>query len=262
MYILTTQTDYDELDPNTYYWTDGKTVFFRSNEIENADIDSFRFYTGPFAKDKAHCYLGSVILEEADSESFEGMNLSFARDRNQVWCASGKLDQADRATFEVCDSGKFVLPLSSDLEKPRSPHELKLAYGYAKDKDRVYHFSIRDGLSIVHTADPSSFISLNDGYFGYDDCHVFCQASEIAGTHPKFWQRFGPGIFYSRDLEQVYYLHRKLKQVDIDTFEVVYPDNNAKRILRLAQDQYHRYWNGMEITTEEFEALRSSQQSR
>lgn len=260
MYILATQTDFNELDQNSYYWTDGKTVFFRSNEIVGADIESFRFYTGPFAKDKARCYLGNDALEEADQESFEGINLSFARDRNFIWCASGKIDQADPKTFEVCDAGKFVLPVPSEMPGKLPIPELKFSYGYAKDKNRVYYFSVREGLSIIHNADPCSFISLNDGYFAYDKSHVFCQAREIEDADPNSWQRYGHGIFYSRGLEQVYYLHRKLQLADIETFEIVYPQNNAKRILRLAQDQYRHYWNGMEITTEEFEALNTSQQ--
>ncbi|MBB5438106.1 hypothetical protein HDC92_001781 [Pedobacter sp. AK017] len=260
MYNLTIQSAYNEHDPNVYYWTDGRSVFFKFNEIAGADLETFQFYTGPFAKDKNYCYLGNEVLEEAENDTFEGINLSFAADINIIWCASGKVDQADRKTFEVCDSGKFILSNSTEIPVRLPLQEIKLACGYAKDKDRIYYFNFRNGLSINETAVSSSFVSLNDGYFGYDAYHIFCQAREIEGVDRKSWQRYGAGIFYSRDLEKVYYLHRLIPHADVETFKIVYPENNAKRTLRLASDKYRCYWNGMEITVKEFEVLKHSQQ--
>ena len=41
---------FDTYDENTFYWTDGKNVFFRETLIKNADIDSFEQFLGSWAK--------------------------------------------------------------------------------------------------------------------------------------------------------------------------------------------------------------------
>lgn len=50
-------------------------------------------------------------------------------------------------------------------------------YGYSKDKHAVYYYNFGGKANIVKRAISTSVVSLNDGYFGYDENAVCCGSS-------------------------------------------------------------------------------------
>ena len=47
---------YRDNDPTTKYWVQDGKVFFRNLPVRGADVGTFRFYLGSFAKDRVDSY--------------------------------------------------------------------------------------------------------------------------------------------------------------------------------------------------------------
>jgi hypothetical protein len=113
-----------------------------------------------------------------------------------------------------------------------------LAFGYAKDKDRVYYYGLGARTGCVRKADPASFVSLGDGYFGKDGRYVFCAFGALPKADPQSWTKIA-GL-YSQDSGRIYYMNENLRQADGASFAVV----NAE--FGLAKDKQRFYRTGKE----------------
>lgn len=216
--------NFNENDPLTYYWSDGKCVRFGVDHVlKGADPETFVFFLNGFAKDKNYCYQSGKKLAGADPKYFECLSYAFCKDRQFVWSHYGKVKDVDALTFVACDDGIHV----------RSGH--RNAYGFGKDSQRVFYSDGRGHW--VRKADPATFKSLNDGHFGLDDRTVFFCRSSIPGAVAKTWKKLGG--YYSRDDSRVFYLNRLIVTADANTFKVV----NSKSGTQLARDNQHFYWN-------------------
>jgi hypothetical protein len=224
---------HDKHDKSTAYWTDGETVYYLHWEIKGADIDSFVHFPGEWAVDKKNCYKASRRIRDADRESFEVLNFAYAKDKFNVWVLEGKVKGADAESFEVCDDG--------DLGG--------LQFGYGKDKNNVYYYDRGASAKVVRGASPETFVSLNDGYFGYDDKSVFCGIYKLNKANPTSWKKFQSSCNYSKD-KHVYYLNRLIKEADVETFEAV---KNQYGSWLYAKDKNHYYRCEHIITQEKFE---------
>jgi hypothetical protein len=234
----------DTHDESTVYWTDGKKVYYGGNEaVKGADIDSFVHYSGTWAVDKNNCYMFGRKIRDADRESFEALNYTYAKDKFSVWVLEGKIKGVDAESFEVCDDGKMVLESRYNSTSSFSQ------YGYGKDKNNVYYYDCQGKAKVVKGASPETFVSLNDGYFGYDDKNVFCQIYKLNKADPASWKKFQSNCHYSKD-KHVYYLNRLIKEADVETFEVV-KDKYGSWLY--AKDKNHHYRCECIITQEKFE---------
>jgi hypothetical protein len=242
--------EYDKTnDENTRYWTDGKKVFFRDNEIKGADIESFIQYPGfvGYAKDKNNVYTGKKIFTESDKDTFEVLNYVYAKDKSNVWTMFGKIKDADAATFTVCDRGKFCIGkdnINGKWNESFSP------CGFGKDRNNVYYFDTQGKVKIIKNAISETFVSLDDGFFGYDEKAVFCGHNKLNKANPQTWKLYKIGYFYSKD-RHIYYLNRILKDADVETFEIV--ETNKTYIPQYAKDKNNYYFTDLIITKEEFE---------
>ncbi|GAA3770982.1 DKNYY domain-containing protein [Flavobacterium ginsengiterrae] len=237
------------------YWSDGKLVYFRYYIIKNADLDSFVQFPGSWAKDKKHCYSMHTRLRNADILTFEILNYTYAKDKNNVWTLAGRIPEADAETFEVCDDGKestgitFVMS-EQNIEGTR---ESFLPFGYGKDRNNVYYYDFAPKIKIVKHAIPSSFKSLNDGYFGYDEKSVFCGKSILPKANPNTWKKLEENYFYSKDQNRIYYFNSLLKGADAASFEVVVVPSIFKTPNQYAKDKNYFYLGGTICSKEEFE---------
>lgn len=209
-----------ESDPTTMYWIRGKEVLYRYYPLKGADVGSFTFYLGSFGKDCKHCYCASTRLAGGNGATFRTLNFTYATDGRYVWTMGGKIKDADAESFQVCDDGVYYLNTDAPV-----PH------GFGKDKNRVYYYDFEGKPNWVRKASTASFVSLNDGYYGKDDCFVFCGAVTLPKAKVRHWRKIGG--FYSKDDARIYYFNRLIADADYETFEVV----NSYGTLQLAKDK-------------------------
>ena len=216
---------YDETSESGLFWTDGKKVYFRNYVINGADIASFLSYSGYWAHDQKNCYMGDSRLTNADRESFVGLNYAYAKDKNSVWTMGGRIKDADAESFAVCDDGKqYWFPIISRLNGLNGKEFITYTpCGFGKDKNYVYHYDGAGKANICKNAAPDTFVSMNNGYYGFDDCHVFCGRSKLNKADPKSWKIIKDGYYYSKD-KLIYYFNRIIKGADAETFEVAGED--------------------------------------
>jgi hypothetical protein len=241
--------EFDETVENGSYWTDGKKVYFRHYEIKGADIESFLQYPGCWAIDKNHCYSVSSRLNGADVKTFKVLNYTYAKDKLNVWTLGGKIKDADAETFEACDSGRYSL---GKKRRNNKFYEIYVPYGFGKDKNNVYYYNFDGKPNIIKSASPETFVSLGDGYFGYDSDGVFCEIKKLNKANPKTWKLYKTGYLYSRD-KFIYYLNRIIKDADVETFEIIENVPSVDLVFQYARDKNNYYNNDRIITKEEFE---------
>lgn len=192
-------------DKAVYWLNDGKVVWKRST-VKDADVESFRYYAGGWARDKNRCYRQHSPLRDADPTSFRALNFTFYTDGSSVWVLGGKIKEADASTFEVCDDG--AQGLGPGVVVP---------YSYGKDKTRVFYYDFDGKPTWVRKASPATFESLNDGHFAKDDSFVFCGSATIPKAKVKYWSKIGE--YYSKDDKRVYYFNRTVENADTASFQ-------------------------------------------
>lgn len=208
---------------------------YGEDEVRQADPDSFRFYLNGFARDRKRCYCVGKALRDGNAAAFKALNFCYVTDGRLVWTLGGVVKDADAESFEVCDDGV------NNLDQMRVP------YGYAKDRSRVYYYDYDGTPSWVRKATPGTLQSLNDGYFARDHQFVFCSGSPLAGAKPDTWQKVEG--YYSKDDRRIYYLNRHIKAADYATFEVVPAERD---LARFARDQNNCYFGDEIVSAEDF----------
>jgi hypothetical protein len=248
--------NFDETDENMLYWTDGVKVYFRHYEIKWVDIETFEQYPGCWGKDKKHCYSGSSVLRGADVRSFKVLNFTYAKDTNHVWALGGKIEGVDANTFEVCDDGRKnngkIYEKTPEMAEGII-YDSIVPYGYGKDKSNVYYYGFEGKPKLLKNASSETFVSLNDGCFGYDLKNVFYKTYKLNKADPKTWKKFKDRYYYSRDKNIIYYLNRIIKGADAETFEVAEKTIELFEPPQLARDKNNYYRNDSIIAKEEFE---------
>ncbi len=234
-----------------YYWTDGKRVYWMTNIIKNADIESFVIFNNRFAKDKKHCYLNSTALKNSNPEYFNALNICFAKDDKNAWTISGIIKDIDAKTFEVCDDGICKPTSAYEVEfKDKSKGVIKFerSYGYAKDKNNVYYENFQGKPKIVRKANPSSFKSLNTGYFGIDDKFVFFEQYVIKKADINSWHILdvSKNQLYSKDNKFVFYGNKIIKEADAETFEL-YSHKTKDGYTNYYGKDKNNYYQGLDI---------------
>jgi len=236
---------YDEFDEvfdgkkleNGPYWTNGKKVFFEYHEIYGADKDTLIQYD-TWATDKKHCYYCNERLTDADRETFIVLNYIFAKDKYNVWESGKKVKGVDAETFEVF-------------------HNKQSDIGFCKDKNHVYHFFIAE-LKIVKKASPRTFVSLDDGEYGFDEKSVYIGTKMLPKANPKTWRKIREDSSYSKD-KYIYFLNHIIKKADLETFEVVVSEKELKyglsKRIECGKDKNNFYYLDKIITKKEFERL-------
>jgi len=256
--------DYDRLNPETEYWTNGTHVYcgvgethleqwdgdvksYYETHIKGANPKTF-LYAGQFGKDDQRCYSRwGRWLKSADVETFNVLNYTYAIDKNYVFTATGTVKNVDIKSFEVLDDGEFFLWYNNANIPEYSP------YGYAKDKNCVYYENFEGKTKIIKKADVETFISYGDAYFASDKNHVYANGRIIKKANPQTWRKFTdiPLSYYSRDDSHVYCGNVEM-EVDYESFEVILPVNAKSIPIQFAKDKNKLYCNGVVISTKSY----------
>lgn len=231
---MTPGTSFNDADKSTHYWINGSVMMYRHYPIRGADIKTFRFYRGAFAKDLYHCYVTSKRLAGGNAQLFRALNYTYATDGNFVWTLGGKVKGSDAASFSVCDDGVY------------STGRSRFPYGYGKDRSHVFYYDFDGKPNLVKKANAETFQSLNDGFFGIDNKTVFCGRSTIAKADVKTWNKIGG--FYSKDKNRIFYFNRIIPEAHLSSFRVI-PSQDG--FTQLARDRNHFYWNDRIIDKDE-----------
>lgn len=226
---------YRPRDERARYWVHGRTVMHGEDEVRGADPESFRFYLNGFAKDHQRCYCVGRHLEDGHGATFRALNYCYVTDGRLVWTLGGVVKDADPETFEVCDDGVDNL------------NGMRVPYGYAKDRSRVYYYDYDGKPGQVRKATPDTFQSWNDGHYARDHQLVFYGASPLPGAKPETWQKVRG--YYSKDHQRIYYLNRHIKAADYATFEVV---PSGQEPTAFARDRNNCYFNDEVVSAEDF----------
>lgn len=226
---------YRPRDERAQYWIQGRKVMCGEDQVRGADPDSFRFYLNGFAKDHEHCYSGAGRLRDGNGATFRALNFCYVTDGRLVWTLGGVVKDADVESFVVCDDGV------NSLDQMRVP------YGYAKDRSRVYYYDYDGKPNWVRKATPATFHSLNDGHFARDHQFIFYGTATLAGAKPDTWQKM-EGL-YSKDQHRIYYANRHIEAADYATFEVV---PSGPEPGGFARDKNNCYFGDETVTAEDF----------
>ncbi len=223
----------------TRYWIRDDTVFYLDYPLRGADLPSFRYYLGNFAKDRRNCYCASSRLSGGSGADFRALNFCYATDGQSVWTMGGKIKDADADSFVVCDDGFRTLVTGS-----------RVPSGFGKDGSRVYYYDHAGKPKWVRKADPKSFQSLNDGYYATDDRFVFHGVATLPGADVERWHKIAPR--YSKDGRYVFRENRRISGADHDSFEVVRTEDGFPHV---AKDRNNFYMNDRIVNAAEIEAL-------
>ncbi len=243
--------DFDETNPETDFWTDGKKVYNRGNVLRGANPNTF-LYDGIFGKDDRKCFCGESWIRDADVATFRVLNYTYAIDSNYVYTITGKVKNADIDSFEILDEGKSLLWYN------RAGIPEYTFGGYAKDRDNIYYHNYEGKPKIIKKADVTTFLSLNDGYFGKDKNFIFGNGKIIKNANVTTWEKISklPNSLYSKDNEKIFYGFWEI-MVDYETFEVEIPKFARCTRFQIAKDKNNFYRNGEIITHNEFEEYKS-----
>jgi DKNYY family len=229
------KSEFIKNDESTQYWLKDGKVHLGVFPVRGADVDTFRFYAGSFAKDKNSVYCGTSKLKGAIVSQFRALNFCYFTDGAHVWALGGKLKEADAASFTVCDDGIHIVSLNG-----------RVPYGYGKDKARVFYYDFDGTPNVVKKADSASFVSLNDGFFGFDKDFIFCAGATLPKANVATWRKLHR--YYSQDNKRIYYVNREIKTADYATFEVI-----SHEWMQFAKDKNVFYNNDRALSQAEFD---------
>lgn len=224
-----------ENDRTSLYWIRDGKICYCNSQVRGADVETFRFYLGGFAKDSKNCYVASSRLKGANPATFRALNLCYATNGQNVWTIGGSLKDVNAAQFAVCDDG---VRMSGTHEIPT---------GFGKDDKRVYYYDYDGKPNWVKKADAATFVSLNDGDFAKDVNCVFCGQASLPKANVETWAKLG-GL-YSADSKRIFYCNREIKEADLATFQVVQPR------MQLARDKNNLYWTDRIVDAATFSEL-------
>lgn len=229
------------LDYHHSYRIDDKYIYWGNEEVRSADHDSFVIcFTRTFAKDKYKCYAGAKPLRNADADSFHSLNWTYAKDKSHVWTLCGVIKEADASSFQVCDSGMYF---NNGLIYP---------YGYGKDCNFVFYYDYSGKPTIIKTAEPETFRSLDDGLYGMDSKSIFYGKKKLNRADTNSWMKVSE--LHSKDTNRCFYQNREIKGADPITFLA---ETRKDGWDIFSRDKKHYYLWGEEVCQEEYEKKRN-----
>jgi hypothetical protein len=278
--ILAGCSNYEEIGGG--YYTDNSFVYtenawmyghdYGKTKMENADLKTFKYLGGRYAKDKNEAYYQIDIVNDADINSFKALNNVYAKDARDAYYMNEKIPEADAETFNVffadkdnwalehyakddkkvyygkkevenADSKSFVIFTDSGLAMRFS--------AFAKDNKFLFYED-----ALIENSDPSTFKFLNN-YYSKDNKNVYfvnnIEGSEclrpciIEDADPKTFQFIefdlsnnSENTFYARDEKFIYYNNKKIENADLETFEIIRTDPKIKIYSKDKNNVYER----------------------
>ena len=213
-----------------FYSKDDKNVFYGSDKILNADVNSF------------------VVLEG---------DHSYAKDKNSVYYSGEKIEGANPKTFKIISDGMYSkddknVYATVDIIKGADPQTFRRISetNYARDKNNLYYYF----------GDVKNLGKINEKDFKVLNSDLIKNGNEIyylgEKANIKNPEKFEPikvsddkRILYGKDDENVYAVtsdekhgyFKVVKNADKDTFEVIEKDT------RYSKDKNNVYYAGYNV---------------
>lgn len=230
-----------------YFVWNGARGHAKNHRAVSADVGTAKALNGrgdfcQYLVDGESVYRDGVRVKDLSSDGFRIHNAIFAGNAQAVLTPYGDAKAVRPSRFEVIDDAEQYM-----LRKQGEPGDIKA--GYARDDVNAYWFccsSSTPHATVIRACKrPETLISLDFGY-ARDADHVYLEGVRIAGARPDSWSMVSR--LYSRDAKSVFYLTRKLEDVDLASFEVE-PDPEEGDVFdsNLARDGRGPFKRGLRI---------------
>jgi hypothetical protein len=213
-------------DVDVTYCIENGAVVYRGSVVRHADRDSFVFYANGFAADARAAYCVGRRLVGADPARFRPLNFTWCTDGERVWCRGGEVKGTTASEFQVCDDGRYRLGRTV------------LPHGYARDRQAVWFYDFSGKARVVRGADPATFESMGDGFFGVDATQVFVDGRRHAKVRRASWRPLGHQ--YNTDGSAVYFGELRMDAADLASFRVV-PSRSGETGWAMDRERRYRY---------------------
>lgn len=217
------------------YGRDKIRVYLRSETLEGAKPNSFKVLDRPYSRDEVRVYYHAKLVSE-DAANFEILSTPFARDSHQVYLHAKPVIGADAKTFEALRRGsgyatdhRHAFWFEQILEGASAESFRTLSRHYATDGTRVFH------KAKLLPAKAGHFVVL-DEEIGKDQDAVFYRGQTIEGAHSESFSLLNSS--YASDKYRIYHNGKAIKEADPATFQV------HPKVSGQAEDARHRYVNG------------------
>lgn len=205
---------------NEVYGKDANHIFCKTDEIKEADINTFQFTADyRFSKDKNNVYFCEISTFgdstnksyrrlDADPESFMDLPYRYSKDKNHVYWDDNIIEGADPTTFIVYEGEKKYSKnaISFDSRTPGGEY-------LAEDKNYRYMREIK-----VETKDGGDLKNLNQ-FYSVDGKNVYYQAKKIEEADLISFQALNGK--YAKDKNYVYMEGKKNTTADTNSFQVL-----------------------------------------
>ena len=245
-------------DVNTFetisygYAKDSKNAYYMGEIIERVDASTFKVLSYGCAKDSKNVYYRGKIIEKADPKTFKERNYYYSLDNKNVYYMGEIIKGAAPKTFKEIDyyyslDNKNVYFYGKMVEGLDAKTFKVLGDLYSKDSKSVYYNG-----KIIKEADAKSFLIIPNnvsGFYGLDynyvyvkdktsdeinviypsmnysnvyvkdDYRVYLDGEVLEGADSLSFQKIGSDI--ARDKFCIYWYNKKLKNIDVETFEYI-----------------------------------------
>ena len=214
------------------FFMDSLYIYHNRRRLITADLETFEIlkYENPeeennwWARDKNHVFWNWHVVEGADPASIIILNKYQARDKDEdAFILTRNKIKIDPSTFvsfpnNMIKSNTGVYHATGKLFKDADPLTFVFLNGwYQKDTNHVFYKS-----KIIDQSDPESFQATAYPEYAFDKHRAYYRGRAIKEVDILSWEALSKN--YSKDKRQVFYKHMPAKNVDPNTFEVIYID--------------------------------------
>jgi hypothetical protein len=205
-------------------------------EIEGADLDTFKPLNSIYASDKSYAYYEHERLSGADANTFKPLNEMYASDKNYVYYRGERISGESPGDFKVAGGpyavGGNAVYWAGEIVSSADPDTFEVVV-FLIDKNTNYYGKYKNAIFCTKdylSDQPTLFRSLNnDAYFADGKDVYYVYSCESLGADPTtfefLYKKDGSGSLYGKDAKKVFRLvqgiNGDIEVADTETFEVL-----------------------------------------
>lgn len=187
------------------YISDKNNIYYANNIIENVDKNSFKILDENFSRDKNNIYYHGEKIKDVDLKSFEILSYGYSRDKNNIYYEENIFLNYFIKNLEIYNRHFF-----------RDDKYLYLRRVFFND-------TLVEDFKKIKINSNIKLTKIDDYFFSFDNNTILYE--DFAGVHfinVKNSRKFKKITnYYYTDEENVYYMYKKIPQVDLDSFEII-----------------------------------------
>lgn len=187
------------------YISDKNNIYYANNIIENVDKNSFKILDENFSRDKNNIYYHGEKIKDVDLKSFEILSYGYSRDKNNIYYEENIFLNYSIKNLEIYNRHFF-----------RDDKYLYLRRVFFND-------TLVEDFKKIKINSNIKLTKIDDYFFSFDNNTILYE--DFAGVHfinVKNSRKFKKITnYYYTDEENVYYMYKKIPQVDLDSFEII-----------------------------------------